>query len=59
VTNKQPTQLQTISSNKEDFELEVVYKLMARLDENDIEGADAAVEKLRPQGSLSVVIDKK
>ena len=29
------------------------------LDENDIEGADAAVEKLRPQGSLSVVIDKK
>lgn len=58
---KQPPNLTVINSDREAYEMKFVEDLFMHLDNNDMEGADAAIEKIKPQGkgALSLVTKHK
>lgn len=58
---KQPPDLKVITSDREAYEAKFVEELFMHLDNNDMEGADAAIEKIKPQGkgAISLVTKSK
>lgn len=54
MNNKKP-KLKVISSEREAYEMKFVEKLFYYLDNNDMEGADKAIDEVRPHGSLNLV----